>query len=191
MATLTPGRVGMTTETAGEPTMTYEAAMREVLVSRQIEASLASTVKAARTRWEEEHADLLARTQAAALATVASEQQARALALREAEASGAKTLPYGVVIRERERLVYDAAVAVQVARDLAPHCLTLDTKAWEKQAKLILDGPNPGLIDAIVTVETVRTVALPNTERLAALLVDTPLAPPTPDRDAGPAGGEA
>lgn len=133
--------------------VTLKHAAARLYATRDRVANLSATWDALVDALRDQYADLLHQLNEAKIDAAEAEDQLRAAALAEYEATGKKTLGYGVGVRVQTRLAYDYDAALRWAY-ANRKALMLDTKAFERIAK-------EERIDFVAVVET-PTVTLPS-----------------------------
>ncbi|HEX7125035.1 MAG TPA: hypothetical protein VF406_04560 [Thermodesulfobacteriota bacterium] len=149
----------------------YDAQARRVLELRRRKDAIDGRIHAARLAWEAANAALFDEAAACGEALQAAEAEWRRLAERRAATLRTKSLPWGVVVAETTRVVYDADRALAWAKARGT-CLLLDKRAFEDVAKHAATNATIRQTSGIdfVTLDTRQQVRLPSTDRLAFLL---------------------
>jgi hypothetical protein len=111
-----------------------EALVRVVAAARQQTAQAESTLKTARSAWEQDHAALFTTVEEARTAQEAAEAALRQAVLTIFAQDGNKHPHPATGVRVTSHLVYDAQSITEWARENLPAVLVLDVKTFERVA---------------------------------------------------------
>lgn len=142
----------MNTDNNQSNTPNIEALVQVVAATRQQTARAETTLKAARSTWEQDHTALFTTVEEARAAQESAEVALRQAVLAIFAQDGNKHPHPATGVRVTSRLVYDPQAVTAWARENLPAVLVLDVKTFERVAPHLLVPGVSAVEEPIATI---------------------------------------